>query len=84
MSLPVRLSPGIMSIYGASSINGILTNVMQFGVIDQLSSDIPGSFTIGDSVMFPISKIQDTITYNNISYFLIGETEVKLTENPLP
>lgn len=81
MSLPVRLSPGQLSIYGATSVNGILGDGMQFGTIDQLSNNVPGEYSLGQSVMFPVYK-SITLNYQNVPYFIVEEKDVLGVENP--
>jgi len=79
MSLPVRLYPGIVSIYGASSVMGLQTEGMQFGLVDQIWDDIQGTLSIGQSVMFPIEK-SITVTYGNMDFFLVEQNDIKLIE----
>lgn len=81
MSLPVRLFPGQISIYGAASQNGLQSDKMQFGLVDQMANNVPDTISIGDSVMFRLDR-SDTITYGNITYFLIQESDIKLIEIP--
>ena len=79
MSLPVRLYPGIVSIYGAASVNGLETENMQFGLVDQLYDNSPNTISVGDSVMFKLDKAE-LVTYGNIVYFLINQSDIKLIE----
>ncbi|HEY8659882.1 MAG TPA: hypothetical protein VIM07_04405 [Chitinophagaceae bacterium] len=87
-SLPVILGSGIVSIYGAPSVNGILTNDvnLQFGIINQFPNSGAGTFSINQSVMFRLSDAE-VITYGSIPYFLLPEDKIILTENnvePIP
>lgn len=79
MSLPCRLYPGIISVYGAGSVNGLITEKMQFGLVDQMYDDSPNTISIGDSVMFKLDKAE-IVTYGNIVYFLINQSDIKLIE----
>jgi hypothetical protein len=84
MNLPVKLSGGIMSVYGSGSLNGIdITNSpkLQFGVINLLPYDY-GEYALGQNVLF---NIDDTnrVMYNNVQYFLIAETKIILTEDDI-
>lgn len=79
MSLPVRLYPGIVSIYGTSSATGLQTNGMQFGLVDQLWDDLQGTLSLGQSVMFPIEK-STLVTYGNMDFFLVEQNDIKLIE----
>ncbi len=83
MSLPVRLYPGQVSIYGAASITGLLVDNMQFGIVDQMWDDTDGTISLGQSVMFSPSRAI-SVTYGNVSYFLIEQNDIKLIETPLP
>ena len=84
MSLPVRLPVGIVSIYNASSINGLapFDPEFNFGVVDQTYSQVPGIVTNGQTVMYnKENSIQ--IAYQGITYYLVDEKKITLVENPL-
>lgn len=85
MSLPARLYPGYISIYGAGSVNGITrtTDAYQFGVIEQMWPDSEGTLSIGQSVLY---KVADTIQviYDSTTYYLTKETNIILIESPAP
>lgn len=83
MSLPVKLSPGIVSIYGTPSTQGIdLTNSprLQFGGITQLPYTY-GAYSVGQNALFDIGDAK-TVYYNNVTYFLLPEDKIIFTENP--
>ena len=52
---------------------------MQFGLVDQMYDDSPNTISIGDSVMFKLDKAE-IVTYGNIVYFLINQSDIKLIE----
>lgn len=84
MSLPVTLSPGYASIYGAPSTQGLSVpyqSPYQFGTIDQLPSTEPEAYGIGQSVMYNINDTVQVI-YSGITYYLIPQNKILLTENP--
>lgn len=84
MSLPCRLYPGYASIYGAQSITGIVPKQggLQFGTIDQIYDNVPGTVSIGQSVLF---KYEDCVMvdYQGTQYFLLPEQKIILIENIL-
>lgn len=83
MSLPARLYPGYLSIYGAKSVNGIVpSGGFQFGRVNQIYDSIPDTVSINQSVMFrSIDSI--IVTYSGIQYFILPENKIILIEEIL-
>lgn len=84
MSLPVKLSSGILSIYGTGSTQGIdLTQSpqLQFGVVNQLPYDY-GMFSLGQNVLFNPSD-SNRVLYQDVQYFLVPEVKIILTEDEI-
>lgn len=84
MPLPVRLAPGLVSIYGTSSINGITFPVgskFQFGVVDAVYDEF-GNYSIGQNVLFNLDAAQ-RVDYDNIQYFLLPEANIKFIEDSI-
>lgn len=82
MPLPVRLSPGIVSIYGYPSLNNLKSynpNII-FGVVDAVYLDVPGIVSVGQVIMVDKTKVE-SVTYENTEYFLVPEELIKLVEN---
>lgn len=80
MSLPVTLPANTISIYGASSTQGITTAAagFQFGVVNQMYFGAQVDLT-GQSVMFKNSN-SIIIRYDNNPYYLIPEQDIIFTE----
>lgn len=78
MSLPARLSPNILSIYGQRKVGGGITAAKgyQFGTVDQMYGG--QAYFIGQSVMFKSDKAIQ-VRYGNAPYFLIQEQDIVLT-----
>lgn len=85
MSLPANLYPGYVSIYGAASINGIVTRTsgLQFGLINQIYNSYQNSISVGQSVMFKQDGDTIRLNYGGVDYFLIEEKKIILIENIL-
>ena len=84
MALNAALKPNYVSIYGRSSIQGIIMNtptLFQFGLVDQIYDLLPNLVAVGDSVMFRLADA-DPYTNDNLQYYLIEETKIILTEDP--
>ena len=85
MALPVKLGPGMLSIYGDGSINGIMVvkdsaNVV-FGVIND-AYYIQGGYTVGQSVLYNRNDSVE-IMYDNTSFYIVPSDKIVLVENPL-
>ena len=84
--LSAILGPGLVSIYGAGSNTSTVTGMIVpsadyfFGVIDQTWNGIPGSVSVGQSVLFQESDVFTRLVYDNQTYTLIGEDKVILIE----
>lgn len=79
-TLPCKLSNGILSIYGSSSIQGMVANNnMVFGIVNQAYYS-PVIDLIGQSVMF---KKEDAtpIVFGAFQYYLLPEQKVILIED---
>lgn len=85
MSLPVQLSPGYVSIYGGQSIQGLqlpYNSPYQFGTINQMGSSLPLGYDVGKSVMYNGNDTEQVI-YEGITYYILPENKIILTENDL-
>lgn len=81
--IPATFPAGYLSIYGRQSIQGFTpSSGYQFGVINQMSGDGGGLFSLGRSVMFPY-KNQVSVIYGNVEYYLIPQSDILLTENEI-
>jgi co-chaperonin GroES (HSP10) len=87
--LPARLAPGWISIYGASSTQGIdpkkPVSKLQFGQVIQLANDeseMPGTVSPGQSVMFDEDDAKQ-VKNGSYYYWLLPETKIILIENEL-
>ena len=81
-TFPFNLKPNYVSIYGASSIQGInpINPQMQFGLVEQISGALPNVVAVGDSVMFRVDDA-NVVEYNGNQYFLVQEQNIILTED---
>lgn len=81
MSLPAKLPPSTISIYGYQSLNGITPQQAgyQFGIIDQMYYGAQNDW-VGQSVLFKLSNSLQLKHSGNV-YFLIQEENIVLTEN---
>lgn len=86
MSLPVRLSVGLLSIYGGGSTQGMLSlqpnPKFQFGTVNQMNAQYC-SVSVGQSVMYNIEDIIDTVFYVDTPYYIVPENKVISTEDPV-
>lgn len=83
MSLPVKIQPGYLSLYGVDSFQGIQLpgSGLQFGLVNQLPYNY-GSYTLGQNVLFRV-KEADILVYNNQQYFIVPESQIVLIEDPV-
>jgi hypothetical protein len=73
------LSPGYVSIYGTASIYGFgYSRGLAFGVINQMGNPYQSGYSVGQNVLFPISK--NYLTYGGQTYFLMPESDIILIE----
>ncbi len=83
--LPVRLSPGYVSIYGSGSIHGLFqadqNGGLKFGIINQLYDDF-SPVALGNSVMYHKSDAQEVSYYNDV-FFIVPTDKIIAVENPL-
>lgn len=78
-SVPVNLPDGFALINGGQSTRDIsVSGENYFGTISQTWGEFP-DYIVGTSVLFPKSAIIN-LTYNGITYFLIDESDVILSE----
>lgn len=86
MSLSAVLGPGLVSIYGygsnISTVTGALVpnDTFFWGVIDQTWNGLPGSVSVGQSVLFQQSDVFTRLVYSSQVYTLIPETKAILIE----
>lgn len=86
MALPgyiPRLAPGILSIYGTASIYGFsgLSQGITFGVINSMSSNNSGAYSVGQNVLIPYENA-NSVNYSGRTYWLIDESKIILVEQP--
>lgn len=85
MSLPIRLSPGLVSIYGGGSIQGIniadASSPIRFGVVNQMF-DLYGAISIGQSVMYNKNDIIAPLFYIDTTFNILSEDKIIAIENP--
>lgn len=90
MSLSAVLEPGLVSIYGYGSNISTLTGALVpndsffWGVIDQTWNGLPGSLSVGQSVLFQEKDVFTRLVYSNQVYTLIQENRAVLIEQTLP
>ena len=79
----VRLAPGLLSIYGRGSIYGFTgqSQGLTFGVINSMSQNISGSYSLGQNVLFYYEG-SNSVNYNGTQYWLIDESKIILVEVP--
>jgi len=86
MSLPVRLSPGLVSIYGNGSIQGIFstenTSKIRFGIVDQRYDEF-STVALGDSVMYNIDDVKAPVFYIDTAFYILPEDKIISVENPI-
>lgn len=77
MSLPARLQPNILSIYGQRTVESGMTvsKGYQFGTVNQMYGGQVDF--IGQSVLFKSDKATQ-IRYSNTTYYLIQEQDIIL------
>lgn len=81
--LPCRLYPGYVSIYGAKSINNITApQGFQFGKVNQIYDNVPGTVSVDQSVLFRNDE-SIIVAYSGAQYFLIPENKIVLIEDIL-
>jgi len=87
MSLPARLYPGQVAIYGTGSpsITGIVppSEMFRFGLIDQIWDNMPGTVSVGESVLYNTEDIIAQLVYSNTIYVVIPEEKIILIEGNL-
>lgn len=85
MALPITLSAGMVSIYGAYSPNNIYnaakTNTLLFGVVYSTSGQ-PGYLSVGDFVCYKPEDVYAIINYQTTDYTIINEGLVKIIQDP--
>lgn len=85
--LPIRLAPGIVSLYSSKSIQGfefVNNTMVAFGVINQMADTEQSQYSVGQNVLIPY-KEADEIIYGNQTYWLLPENKIIFTEdNGLP
>jgi len=84
MSLPVTISPGYVSLYGAGSFQGIElpgATSLQFGIVNQLPYQY-GSYQLGQNVLFRVTDA-DILSYQNQQYFIVPQSKIVLIEDPV-
>lgn len=87
MGLPVRLAPGMVSIYGITTTGttGIIVPTdgsINFGVINKIWDGFPKVATQWSSVMFKTKDILASLTYQSQRYVILNEDNIIATENP--
>lgn len=86
MGIPIRLSPGQLSIYGAGSSvsqnNIIAPTGFSFGVIDKIWDNGINGNQVGDSIMFQEQDVLTRLVYSNWIYTIIPQNKIGLTEEP--
>lgn len=86
MSLPIRLSPGLVSIYGGGSIQDIafleVNSPIMFGVINQMF-ELYGAVSIGQSVMYNKNDVIAPLFYIDANYYILPENKIIAVEDPI-
>jgi len=83
-SLPLRVSQGMVAIYGSGSINGIEFNVpsgLQWGRVNSLYDEF-GEYSLGQNVLFNIEDSQ-IMNYQNVQYFIVPQDKITGTEDEI-
>lgn len=84
MSLPVRLGVGLVSIYGAGSINGIINtgqeSGIRYGIVNAMYNQY-GKTAIGQSVMYNAEDVIAHTFYVDAPYFILPEDKIISVED---
>ena len=83
--IPATFPAGYLSIYGTQSIQGFTLptgSPYSFGVINQMSGDGGGLFSLGRNVMFPYRN-STAVIYGGQEYYLVPQSDIILTENEI-
>jgi hypothetical protein len=84
MSLPVRLGVGLVSIYGAGSINSIINtgqeSGIRYGIVNAMYNQY-GKMSIGQSVMYNMNDVIAPTFYIDAPYFILPEDKVISVED---
>lgn len=83
-SLPIKVSQGMVAIYGSGSINGIEFNVpspLQWGRVNGVYDEY-GEYTLGQNVLFNISDSQ-ILKYQDVQYFIVPQDKITGTEDEI-
>lgn len=85
-TVPINLGYGQVLIYGAGLATGVMgvrpeEDRFRFGTIYQIYDGGEAYFSVGDSVMFDIEKIELKLEYLNYYYTLVNQAQLAISEN---